>query len=901
MSDQDSNQKKSSSAETASHASREKASAPDSKVMHDADAFEGLMPESIGPYVIKHRIGRGGMGIVYLGIKQEGNFTRRAAVKVMRRGIDTEDVLKRFQLERQVLASLNHPHIARLYDGGETEDGRPYFAMEFIEGLPIDQYCDRQTLNVEVRLRLFLKICSAIQYAHRNLIVHRDLKPENIVVTPQGEPKLLDFGIAKLVNPDLSSAIGAATAPDQRLMTPEYASPEQVRGEPITTSTDVYSLGVVLFELLTGHRPYRIKERVRAEIERVILEEEPERPSTAINRVEERPMDVESRKRTGKSTTTITPETVSKTREGKPERLRRRLAGDIDTIVLKAMRKEPSHRYDSVEQFASDIERHLSGQPVLARPHSPIYRLRKFIRRNRAGVSIAVLMVTAVALGTVAIMNSLAREADRVRANAAELQTSLEFERAEKLKQSLDRFQNRFANLLTEQGSLIRDIAPLRGATDIRERLAKASLNTWLGLSEDFPEDDPEQRQKYLFNLANAYRELGEIQGGVRNPSTGQLDAAISNYNDGLKCLDQVLVINAGNIDAQKGRVSFFTNLGDLQFNQKDYNNARDNYQNAAQNWLLIDADLLDEDRRMSGVVEMNVGKGCRGIGDLESALEHYLIAKRIREPLSSEFPDNDFYQRDLSVTYSWLAGAYSDNNNLAESIRYDMLSLDIREAQFNKYPENNRQARDVATANYLLGNKYLKKVGDTLQGRKYLIAASNLFLELATDSPNDARARRDLELGFWSIVDLYDADQDHEAALAQFNRYGKLYQAFLETSPDNHDLQSQLATTHQYQGRMHATLDSADPADEHYQESESLLRSLLTVESFSDEDLVWLKADLALTLTLYADLLSSQGNNELATSKYQEAVGLFEEAKPTELDDEELIEAFRRARDAIE
>jgi serine/threonine protein kinase len=267
----------------------------------------------------------------------------------------------RFLAERQILASLDHPNIARLFDGGVTEDGLPYFVMEYIEGLPIDEYSDSQKLSTAERLRLFRAVCAAVNYAHQKLVVHRDIKPTNILVTAEGTPKLLDFGIAKLLAPDASSNIANQTATTRQFMTPGYASPEQVRGEPITTSSDVYSLGVLLYELLTGHRPYNFKSGAPQEIARVICEQEPERPSTAIHRVEEQT------DASGVTRITLTPESVSKPREGQVDKLRRRLVGDIDMIVLKAMRKEPHRRYGSVEQFSEDIRRHLEGLPVIAR------------------------------------------------------------------------------------------------------------------------------------------------------------------------------------------------------------------------------------------------------------------------------------------------------------------------------------------------------------------------------------------------------------------------------------------------------------------------------------------------------------------------------------------------------
>src|SRR5437868_3945156 len=250
-----------------------------------ADEQQKLFDDTtIGPYRILRRIGQGGMGAVYLAQRDDAEFKQQVAIKLVKRGMDTEFVLRRFRNERQILAALNHPNIARLLDGGTTSDGRPYFVMEYIEGKPITEYADEQRLSTAERLQLFQEVCAAIHYAHQNLVIHRDIKPSNILVTAEGTPKLLDFGIAKLLNPDLAAQTLEATAVAIRLMTPEYASPEQVKGEAITTASDVYSLGVLLYELLTGHRPYRLNSHAPHEVARVVCEEEPRLPSDAATR-----------------------------------------------------------------------------------------------------------------------------------------------------------------------------------------------------------------------------------------------------------------------------------------------------------------------------------------------------------------------------------------------------------------------------------------------------------------------------------------------------------------------------------------------------------------------------------------------------------------------------------------
>lgn len=341
-------------------------------------------PGRIGPYRLLSEIGRGGMGTVFAAVRDTGDFRGPVAIKLITRGRDTEATIGRFAQERRVLAGLDHPNIARFYDGGETEDGLPYFVMEHVEGTRIDQYCDSNNLSIRERLALFGKVCDAVQYAHTNLIVHRDLKPQNILVTAEGEPKLLDFGVAKILNPSLA-AVDVATGIDQWLLTPEYASPEQVRAEPITTRSDVYSLGVLLYELLCGALPYDFKPRVHEEIMRIVGEYLPERPSTRLGKL-----------RRGNDRDSLTQ--VAERRATGPDRLVRQISGDLDDIVMQAMHKAPDRRYASAGALGRDIGRFLGGEPVEARrPASrALYRGRKFYQRHRVALSVAAVAMLAV-------------------------------------------------------------------------------------------------------------------------------------------------------------------------------------------------------------------------------------------------------------------------------------------------------------------------------------------------------------------------------------------------------------------------------------------------------------------------------------------------------------------------
>ncbi|HEU0107171.1 MAG TPA: serine/threonine-protein kinase, partial [Vicinamibacteria bacterium] len=314
----------------------------------------------IGPYKVLSEIGRGGMGAVYLAERDDREFRKTVAIKLVRGDADSESVVRRFRQERQILAELDHPNIARLLDGGTTDEGIPYVVMEHVDGIPIDVYCEKAALTVEQRLALFRGVCSATADAHRKQVVHRDLKPSNILVTADGTPKLLDFGIAKVLAPQPGSE---RTVTGTLLMTPEYASPEQWRGSPVTAASDIYSLGVILYRLLAGRSPYKVGSDLPHELSRAVCEEDPAPPSS-----------------TGAPVT------------------RRRLAGDLDAIVLKALRKEPERRYSSAEDLSEDIRRHLEGRPVTARKDGVRYRTGRLIRRNKAVAVMALAMAATAAL-----------------------------------------------------------------------------------------------------------------------------------------------------------------------------------------------------------------------------------------------------------------------------------------------------------------------------------------------------------------------------------------------------------------------------------------------------------------------------------------------------------------------
>lgn len=431
---------------------------------------EDLSGRRLGPFRLESVLGRGGASTVYLAQRVEGDFDQTLAVKVIRRGMESHSLQQRFGAERKLLASLEHPGIARLIDGGVTPEGHSFLAMEYVDGLPIDRYCDENDLELDARLKLFQLVCAAVQHAHGRLIVHRDLKPSNILVNRAGRVKLLDFGIARLLDPGDEDAFhDGLTVTMQRMLTPRYASPEQVRGETVTTATDIYSLGVLLYELLCGRPPYRLSGSYTPAVEKTICHTEPERPSAVA---------------------------------GLDKPLGRRLAGDLDNIVLRAMRKEPGRRYISAERFAEDIQRHLQGLPVRARPDTFSYRTGKFLRRNLVAVVAAAAVVTALA-GATAVSTRMYFESERAR------------QEAETQRRTAAHTSKFLQEMLQAVDPVVRQS---EDPVTVDQIFAEAAARI-----ESELEDEPEVAATLHETIANAYLNLGEPE-KARSHGLAQLD-----------------------------------------------------------------------------------------------------------------------------------------------------------------------------------------------------------------------------------------------------------------------------------------------------------------------------------------------------------------------------------------
>ena len=357
----------------------ERASAENKELLRDlsSDSLElpkQLIGTRIGAFKITELLGAGGMGAVYKAEPDYGQFAQQVAIKLLQRGVQSQETLRRFRMEQEILASLKHPNIAQLYDGGLTESGLPYLIMEYVDGVPIDQYCNDHRLTIDERIMLFKEVCSAVQFGHANLVIHRDLKTPNIYVTSEGDVKVLDFGIAKLLDPSLTEQTLLQTRPGQKFWTPQYAAPEQVAGQPVTTATDVYALGVLLYKLLTNTYPFELKGKSMGEVEKIIMEDDPIVPSRAIEQSHQ-------------------PKKNANKRQVTQVELKKILSGDLDALILKALRKEPEYRYNSVDQLIEDLERYQKGLPMVARKDTVRYRVGKFFRRHKMGILVSTIIL----------------------------------------------------------------------------------------------------------------------------------------------------------------------------------------------------------------------------------------------------------------------------------------------------------------------------------------------------------------------------------------------------------------------------------------------------------------------------------------------------------------------------
>ncbi len=693
-----------------------------------SDALDPI-PDQIGPYRILGLIGRGGMGSVFKATSDRIPGRRTVAIKVVRRGIDTEDVLARFENERKVLSALNHPNIARFFEAGETRDGRPYFVMEYVEGQAIDQYCDANNLGVNDRLAVFIKVCHAVHHAHTNLIVHRDLKPANILVTPAGEPKLLDFGIAKLTNPEFASVM-AMTGPGMRLMTPEYASPEQVRGEAVSTLSDVYSLGVLLYELLSGHRPYKIAARIEEELRRVICDTDPDRPSTAISRVEM------LSHRDG-TTEKITAETIAKRRGIRPDTLRRLLSGDLDDIVMQALTKAPKKRYPSVQEMAEDIRRHIDGEPVGARRarRRGLYVATKFVRRHpKALASAAAATIAIVSLG--------------VWGYSGEVRARAEAERRLREEQ-LNVLQTRFNEIAWEA---FRD-PRLVEALPVEERnlILEGIVND---VREAVPDDLADEFDAQ-YAIGVALRRFGGTLASRSGKSLGADAQALKILREAEGFLARAVESQPENLRARYHFANAKRFIGDALKELGKSEEAFEAYQEAQSLAASIagDEELASNFRMLEAASLVGMGqmrvRECR----LDEGFEHYERSLDIRRSLVDE--DNSASRRNFWATGLFqIADAQFRANDLVAAEESYRRTLDVRMHLLEEQPASTAVASRLALTRVALA-EVLNASGQGAAAVEVIEPAIEWLSQRVVEDETDVTSREQL---FWALMAQADA-----------------------------------------------------------------------------------------------------------------------------------------------
>ena len=668
----------------------------------------------IGAYKIVSRLGEGGMGDVYRAVRADDEYQRHVALKLLRdllRDQDASFFLGQFRSERQILANLQHPNIARLFDGGTTEDGVPYFVMELVEGRTIDQYCDQHRLTINGRLNLFLQIASAVQYAHQRLIVHRDIKPANIYVTSEGLPVLLDFGIAKIIDPGISLDAKTATLTGMRMMTPEYACPEQVRGETITTASDVYSLGVVLYELLAGRRPYRFGTHNPLEIARVICDEEPRRPSTVVTQGQ-------AESKAGKTGTAA--EQVSAARATEPSRLARQLRGDLDAILLKALRKEPEKRYATAGELGDDIRRFLEGRPVQAQRGTGVYRARKFLVRHRAVVALSAVLFVSGVVGIVSIVR-------------AERQARRQQLRAE---QRFDDVRTLANSLLFEIHDSIRD---LPGSTAARKLLVSRALKYLDSLAKESGGDAGLQRE-----LAAAYERVGDVQGNPLYANLGDTAGAIESYRKALQ-IRQVLAAGGASEADQAALTQVDTTLGNTLIFTGDFQSALQAFREAnaiSENLATEQKSNLELQDNYAGVC-FSLGRLFAETGDLPRAGEYFRKSAAVRESITGGSPIfQTGVKTRLAGAYGYLSGVESQQGDLEQAIALQTKAGDILASLLASDPNNATLKEFSLQSEYWVGY-YLAKKGSLAEALAHYAVALGGYQKLVADDPKDALATR--------------------------------------------------------------------------------------------------------------------------------------------------------------
>lgn len=795
----------------------------------------------LGPYEIQSLLGSGGMGEVYRAFRADDQYRKQVAIKVVRRGQDSKGVLERFKNERQILASLEHPNIARLHDGGTTDLGEPFFIMELIEGSPIDEHCDLRRLGISERLELFCQVCSAVQHAHMHLIVHRDIKPSNILVTADGVPKLLDFGIAKILDID---AMGNQLQPTQtifRPLTPGYASPEQLTGTTITTASDVYSLGVVLYELLSGRSPYRLTTYTAQEMARVVCEAEPEKLSTAVYRAQS------GQKKTASAA--CTPAKSAAARQTSPEKLSKRLRGDLDNIVLMALRKEPQRRYTSVEQLAEDIRRHLKNLPVIARRDTLGYRTSKFVRRHKAGVAAAAVVILTVLLG----MTITLREAQIARAERA-------------------RAERRFNDVRELSNSLMFDIhdaiQDLPGSTPARKMLVDKSLKYLDRLASESGGDTSLQRE-----LATAYERVATVQGNPFGANLGDLQGATVSYRKAALIWDSMSKANPGNTHDLVGLARTYRQLAGTVANvgggdPVELMQRAVDVSERIENSVSADPQVAEElllDYRYMAVIQMKTG------GDPEGALSNCRKALGIAEQRLNSSPTDRMLQRYIGLIKGRMGEALAELGARSEALESSRQALEILRS-LAKDPTDAWAHRMLALYGISRGDILLmsRDPAGALQSYRQ---GQALLEGLAAADPQNAQFGVELAFAYAKMAHALSRKGNGRVALAMFKRAIEMFEP-MARDPQHGEARDGLASSHIGMGELLASTGKTSQALENYRMGAADSLALVTLLPWD----CYHRSRLAASHGKIGDMLRKMGKHSEATAEYQ---GALEIAKP--------------------
>jgi serine/threonine protein kinase len=757
------------------------------------------IPERIGNYKIIREIGRGGMGAVYEAVREADNFTQKVALKVIKRGMDTDAILRRFRHEQKILATLEHPNIARFLDGGMTADGLPFYAMEFVEGEFIDDYCRAKNLSINERLHLFRQVCSAVQYAHQNLVIHRDLKSKNILVTEDGAPKLLDFGISKVLTPEAAEEIGTAT--QLGMMTPAYASPEQILGKRIGTASDIYSLGVILYELLTGQKPYRINSNSQIEIEKAVLEREPVRPSSIVN-PKPKVQSPNPENKAGENNGQIQ-NSKFKVKNSKL------LKGDLDNIILKALRKEPAERYASVGQFSEDVRRYLEGLPVIARPHTFSYRATKFVKRNRIGVTAAALIFLSLCVG-IAVAIWQARRAEQQRILA----------------------EKRFNDVRQLANSVVFKyhdaIADLEGSTAVREMLVKDALQYLDTLAADAGSDSELKKE-----LALAYLKLGDAQGKIYAANIGDTEGALASYRKSVGLLEEAVKDAPADAKAKIDLIKAYDSLAFLM--TRAGGNSRELVEKSLNLYDELEKiEPADDERRMQ-LVELLIRYGDTAAG-FENSLREHLKAHAVAEKLVESDPDNTEKLRQLvranqriGTDYQRLGDKARQENKSSESVEFFRQSLEYQRRMFAATeklyalaPEKPANRRYLALA-YINLSDSLGRNGQTVEALQMLEKARAMLEEQLRLDPKNNETKFDLAEIFNTFADIYAEAGDRENFARYLRKAFELNEEIYTRDPKNLEVLNYIVERGAKLAEAYARMGDAEKAKHFKQKSEDL------------------------------------------------------------------------------